>query len=487
MYMTLKRSSFLFLFLLMPSLIQAMSCPTTSPWSAPIQLSTSNDLTSGAFSAATAAGFMAVWADGANNAVYSFSTDGLTWQSGLISPAQGNVVSGSNVFIAGNATGFLVSWVDSSANGWSTFTADNGSSWSTALQINPMSVPALTPLNATVDVYLSAGSSGFIATMIGNDNNVYASFSTGTSAWSNAPIQATNDGSVNYPFVPRQYVSAVVVDNSCMLTWATTPYSTAAAYIESINPLSSSTTSYFVNGIGYSQSEPIIAALNGYFLITVNANVSGGAVLTSIGTNAANFATPYVFAAGAPPPPLTNNAPWIAVNKAGFVSTWSAGGDAAWAITTNNGFDWTPQCSILSSPSSSIFSPIALSANDQGYFVATWIDSNDNNAYTSFYFNASGNILPPTNLKGSKQVNRFFTQSVYSNTITWSAPLSGNTPVSYSIYRDAALTTLAGTVTSSQPLQFVDQNRQPGKQYSYYIVSVDGQENVSAPATIVVP
>ena len=163
----------------------------TTPWSTPVNLSNSGNITSNIFSAATSAGFMAVWADSSNNAHYSFSSDGVSWQSGLVTPAQGNVASSSDVFVAGNATGFIVTWMDSSNNAWSSFSTNNGISWSAAIQINPNTLS----LNSNSDVYVGGGSSGFVATMIGADNNAYVSFSTGTAAWS-SPAQVTTDDSV---------------------------------------------------------------------------------------------------------------------------------------------------------------------------------------------------------------------------------------------------------------------------------------------------
>ena len=125
-----SKSPILFVVLFLISSVLDASCPATTPWTAPVNLSNSGGVTSNIFSAATSAGFMAVWADSSNNAHYSFSTDGITWQTGLVTPAQGDVASVSDVFVAGNATGFMVTWMDSSNNGWSSFSADNGSSWS---------------------------------------------------------------------------------------------------------------------------------------------------------------------------------------------------------------------------------------------------------------------------------------------------------------------------------------------------------------------
>ena len=84
--MFLRKSSLLVVISFASSLLHAM-CPTTTPWSTPVQLTTSSDVTSNVFSAATSAGFMAVWADSTNNGHYSFSPDGLTWSSGLITTA----------------------------------------------------------------------------------------------------------------------------------------------------------------------------------------------------------------------------------------------------------------------------------------------------------------------------------------------------------------------------------------------------------------
>ncbi len=179
----LKRSFLFIVLLLIASRLDAMSCPSTTPWSTPINLSDSGIVISDVVSAGTAAGFMVAWVDSYNTAHYSFSSDGSTWQTGLITPALGDVGPNVDVFLAGNASGFLATWVDGYGNAWSSFTTDNGTNWSAAMQINP-NTSALAPLLANSSVYVSGGSSGFVAAMIGNDQNLYVSFSTGTAAWS---------------------------------------------------------------------------------------------------------------------------------------------------------------------------------------------------------------------------------------------------------------------------------------------------------------
>ncbi len=372
---------------LMASQLGAMSCPDTTPWSAPVNLSNSGAVTSDIFSAATSAGFMAVWADSSNNANYSFSTDGLTWQTGLVTAAEGDVLSNSDVFVAGNATGFLVVWVDASNNGWSSFSTDNGATWSAAIPINPNTLL----LNTNSDVYVSGGDSGFVATMIGADNNAYVSFSTGTEAWS-APTAVTTDGSVanqnQNSLTDRGFVSAAVVGNTCMLTWLLTTDGTNSAYFSSINPFSS-TTVYPLIAIGFFESVPIVAALNGYFMAVARANQGpAGETYFSAATVVSNWASFSIFNPNAPAP---DAGPWVAGNQAGFMATWVVGpsegspGSPIWTLTTNNGFNFTPQCSILQTPSTTIGGPIPLSANTRG-FVATWFDYNDDNGYASFYF-----------------------------------------------------------------------------------------------------
>jgi hypothetical protein len=369
------------------------SCPSTTPWSAPVNVSNSGGITSNIFSAATSAGFMAVWADSSNNAHYSFSSDGVTWQSGLVSPAEGDVAAASDVFVAGNATGFVVTWMDSFNNAWSSFSTNNGVNWSDAIQINPNTLA----LNSNSDVYVGGGSSGFVATMIGADNNAYVSFSTGTAAWS-SPTQVTTDGSVysqnQNSQTGRGFVSVAVARNSCMLTWIINTLGTNSAYFETINPFSS-TTVYPIVAVGFFESAQIVAQLNGYFINVGRANVGNGVTYFSTATIPSNWATFSLFL------DVNNNpdaGPWVAANQAGFMSAWVVGasqgspGSPFWTFTNNNGFNLTPLCSILATESTTIGGPVGLSANSKG-FVATWLDFNDSNAYASFY-----STPPPSNL-----------------------------------------------------------------------------------------
>ena len=96
----------------------------------------------------------------------------------------------------------------------------------------------------------------------------------------------------------------------------------------------------------------------------------------------------------------------------------------------------------------------------------------------------TGPVLPPNSVSGNAIRNIFLTQIDFINIITWTAPTSGAAPVTYKIYRDAALTELIATIPANGPLQYYDHDRQPGVTYSYYIVSIDSLGNVSTPINI---
>jgi YVTN family beta-propeller protein len=92
-----------------------------------------------------------------------------------------------------------------------------------------------------------------------------------------------------------------------------------------------------------------------------------------------------------------------------------------------------------------------------------------------------GGVQPPTNLTGTKTSDVFLTQIDWINYLTWTAPSPA--PASYSVYRDAALTQLAGSTTTTS---FADHDRTPGKLYTYYVVSVDAFGNKSIPVSTTV-
>ncbi len=119
-----------------------------------------------------------------------------------------------------------------------------------------------------------------------------------------------------------------------------------------------------------------------------------------------------------------------------------------------------------------------------GNAVAIWQGTNGANAIIQAAIYGLSIPAAPTHLTGKQVNDRFATQSVLVNVLKWQAPQGGTQLVAYAIYRDSALTQLAGTVSASGKLQFQDGNRQPGQTYTYYVVAV-GTGGSQSPAAVV--
>ena len=65
-------------------------------------------------------------------------------------------------------------------------------------------------------------------------------------------------------------------------------------------------------------------------------------------------------------------------------------------------------------------------------------------------------------------------------------PNIGEVPVVYKIYRDQNLKNLIAEIPSDNRLRFIDHNRKKGKSYSYFIVSVSDDGDISSPAKLTV-
>ncbi|HSW85885.1 MAG TPA: YncE family protein [Rhabdochlamydiaceae bacterium] len=110
-------------------------------------------------------------------------------------------------------------------------------------------------------------------------------------------------------------------------------------------------------------------------------------------------------------------------------------------------------------------------------------------AYVTNYTSNTVSVIPLQTFRivaqGCKTKTKFATQIDLINELTWT--VSGvSLPVIYSIYRDNALTDLAGTVRASQPLAFLDHNRHPNVIYTYYIVGTNASGITSNPVEITV-
>lgn len=88
---------------------------------------------------------------------------------------------------------------------------------------------------------------------------------------------------------------------------------------------------------------------------------------------------------------------------------------------------------------------------------------------------------PPRNLKGFQKIQDF--QLV--NVLKWQAPIGGTQIISYIVFRNS-LNNPIGTISNLQNLKFKDPHIKKGKNYTYYVVSVDSFGNTSLPAKIVI-
>jgi DNA-binding beta-propeller fold protein YncE len=123
--------------------------------------------------------------------------------------------------------------------------------------------------------------------------------------------------------------------------------------------------------------------------------------------------------------------------------------------------------------------PQVLAITPDGQYA--YVPNVGNNTVSVIYIG----VQPPLGFSGCKTRNTFLLETDNVNLLTWSTPAGGNTPVSYAIYRDPALTQLVAIVPASQ-MCYYDHDRCPNVDYTYYIVAVDGIGNTSSPAATIV-
>jgi YVTN family beta-propeller protein len=107
--------------------------------------------------------------------------------------------------------------------------------------------------------------------------------------------------------------------------------------------------------------------------------------------------------------------------------------------------------------------------------------------YSEPLYLALTQVSPPNAPQGVQKKAVFLTKTDRINFISWQpASTIGPQPDSYSIYRDQALTQLVANVSASEPLTYADHNREKDVAYTYYIVSVTGDQSVSLPVILTV-
>lgn len=170
----------------------------------------------------------------------------------------------------------------------------------------------------------------------------------------------------------------------------------------------------------------------------------------------------------------------IAINPAGtyaYVTLYNNGAENGVfkTIRLNDNTLVEPTFTLGSGPAQIIVSP-----NGANAYIVNYND-NSLEALSALFFNFIA--------QGCMFSNIFLTQSDLIDRLTWElsgTELSGtNTPVKYVIYRDAALTDIVGTTKSTEQI-FLDHNRVPGVQYTYYIVAINAAGWSSFPVVVTV-
>lgn len=168
-----------------------------------------------------------------------------------------------------------------------------------------------------------------------------------------------------------------------------------------------------------------------------------------------------------------------------YVSNFSGTSGAISSVSVINtnpqslAFNSTLSTPGLALPSTTRFVALTVTPNARFVYVLDALNDTVDVIYT-------GIVGTPGNFTGCKVVNKFLMQLDRANKLTWSAPTIGNPPVTYQLYRDAALTQLVATVPATSTLQYVDHNRPANVNDTYYIVAVDNNGNISIPASITV-
>lgn len=121
---------------------------------------------------------------------------------------------------------------------------------------------------------------------------------------------------------------------------------------------------------------------------------------------------------------------------------------------------------------------IAVYPNNQLLLVA----NETNNSISVVYRNVQPviTVYPPSYPQVQTVANNFLLFTDLMNHITWQAPLTGDLPVQYNVYRDEGLTQLIGVVRAGQTLELYDHNCTLNQVYNYYLVSVNADGTLSS-------
>ena len=404
----------------------------TQTWGTVIQTpsSTTNLVNGPVLISKTSSGAMASWLGdtiGFNSgyAYGGFTPDhGVTWPSIIPLGSVDSLVV--FVGVSGSPSGFMFVWYDDGQTAtywaWSTY---NGSSWVVS---SAGTIPTGIPIGYPAQV-AGTSNTGFMATWVGIDNNVYASYTNNEGGtWTTQQVPLASNAI--YAWVGGNA-------NGFMVVW--------------IDTVDTNIYSSFYNlESGMWQSSPS----------TVGFNVSQE-----------DWITPYVTG-----------------SDVGFVVTWiNPNFDANASISIDNGATWSPTTQITTDGSINPFD------FNWGVFVGasivddtvlfTWADLSGN-AQSRFYTieGLPPSILPPATLTGSKMSNDFPFVRQFVNNLKWTASPSSDV-VSYNVYKNG---NFLDTVPAGGSLVYNDLSNTLRTGYTYGVTSVDTNQQESSAITVFV-
>lgn len=378
---------------------------------------------------ANSQGFMATWVGPdigytTLNAEWTFSSNnGSTWSpnpagSILATPS---LTIFSPVVVWGSDAGFMATWRDNNgSDAYATFTNDNGTSWSTPVNIsNTTLVASAVMVTSTAD--------GFIATYTQNDNNAYATVTSNNGGSWGDPVTIVNTGDV-------------ITD-----TWvASNGFGIIATWVDNEQNGCSSTS--VDNGTTWSAP------------LEITSNIANCCDVSVVGIDGGFVAA------------------WVGSDNNAYASFLGNGADA-WtdsvAITTDGSVSLGE--AFLQENGQSFVGIAA--RNDPGVLFA-WL-GNDNNTYASF---SSINLIqPPTNFAGIQKQNNFGLVYELFNTLTWQASSSTDV-VGYKLYRNNVL--IASLNGSTTIYQDHNQPRGVAITYSLVAVDAEGDTSTPITITV---
>ncbi len=104
-----------------------------------------------------------------------------------------------------------------------------------------------------------------------------------------------------------------------------------------------------------------------------------------------------------------------------------------------------------------------------------------NNSLQVLLIGVSSSVQSPASIALTTGSIAYTNYTNYINKITWTAPDNGNLVAAYRIYKNSGLTDLLATISADNELTCYDNFLNHSTSYTYYIVSVDLDGNVSTP------